>query len=74
MGEIISLAELLKRPPSWGATISLDDEGARIAEFWGHDGGEDVAARCRQWAEKLEALAAELRTTADAVEANHGRS
>lgn len=67
MGKVIDLADFRQRPPSWGATVAIDPDGAELVGFWGDDGLEPDE-RCMAFAERLEALAAQLRQTGLALQ------
>lgn len=67
MGNVIDLASRMRQlPPSWGASVSIDPDGAELTGFWGEDGME-TSERCAVFALHLEALAARLRLLAAAT-------
>lgn len=66
MGDVVNLDSLRQCPPQWGAAVTIDPDGAEITGFWGHDGLE-ADERCLAYAERLEALARQLRETSEAL-------
>lgn len=67
MSNIIELRSRMKQlPPVWGADVRLSHDGSELVSFYGQD---DLTpeARCVRFAEMLEALAVQLRETAEAI-------